>query len=180
MFQRKRYPNFRNVTAKQEQGRLVIEVSPVGNYRSYVFGLLLTSVVFLWGSWIFATAILRANTKADLLTRGAYCLPFIAFVFLWFFVGARIILKRLSSIELSIGHGVFKWTQRTFRWTKEISVCEGDVAAVIEDARWYRRTLKLTLNGKIYALDDLLEDDLKSLALQLRVRLGTANLPNDK
>ena len=70
---------------------------------------------------------------------------------------------------------VFKWTQRTFRWAKEISEREEDVTAVIEDARWYRKTLKLMVNGKVYALDDLLEDDLTLLARQLRMRLGTAN-----
>lgn len=180
MFERKRYPNFRNVTSRQEHGCLIVEVSPVGNYGSYVFGLLLVPVIFLWGSWMFAAAVLRANTKADLATRAAYCLPFIAFLFLWFFVGARIILKRLSSIELSAGRGVFKWTQRTFRWTKEISAREENVTAVVADARWYRKALTLKMSGKIYALDDLLEDDLELLARQLRMRLGIANSPVDR
>ena len=38
-----------------------------------------------------------------------------------------------------------------------------------------RKALKVTLNGTVYAVDDLLEGDLKSLARQLRLRLGIAN-----
>lgn len=174
MIGRKRYPNFRNVTSKQEHGHLIFEISAVSNYGSYVFGLLLLSVVFLWGPWILAAAVLRPDPSADLATRAAYCLPFIAFLLLWCFVGARIILKRLSSIELRMEYGVVKWTQRTFRWKNEISVPEEAVTAVVADARWYRKALKLTINGKVYVVDDLLEDDLQLLSRQLRMRLGMA------
>lgn len=54
-------------------------------------------------------AILQANTEGDLLTRTAYCLPFIVFVCSWFVVGARLILRRLTSVEISAGDGLFMW-----------------------------------------------------------------------
>lgn len=92
-----------------------------------------------------------------------------------FFLGARIILKRLSSIELSVGNGVLKWTQQTFRWANEISARGENVTAVIADSRWYRKALKLKINGKVYVLDDLLEGDLDLLSRQLRIRLGMVN-----
>lgn len=175
MIERKRYPNFRNLTSKQEHGCLIFEVSPVSNYGTYVFGLLLVFAVLLWGSWTLAAAVLRANANVALAISVAYSLPFAAFLLLWFFVGARIILKRLSSIELSVGHGVLKWTQRTFWWTNEISVPEEKVTTVVADARWYRKALKLKMNGRVYVLDDLLESDLELLSRQLRTRLGIAN-----
>jgi len=175
-FQLRRYPNFRNVTSSQEKGCLVVEVSPVSNYWSYACGLLLTSVMFLWISWSFANALLREASRFDWLTVALCSFLLVAFLVLWFVVGARIILKRLSSIEISVGNGEFKWTQRTFCWTKLVSVREGSVTAVVADARWYRKALKLKIDGQIYVLDDLLKEDLELLARQLRERLGVASL----
>ncbi len=137
--------------------------------------MLLTSVIFLWGSWIFASPIIRSTPKADLTVRLAYCLSVVAFLFAWFLVGARICLRRLSSIELMVGGGVFKFTQRTFRWTKVITVPEENVTAVVAEAKWYRNELRLTMNGTSYAVGDLLEDDLKLLARELRRQLGLAS-----
>ncbi len=165
------------MTVRHENGRLVVKVSPVGNYGSYLFGLLLTSGVFLWCCWIFVTAISRAHTKGELLIYGVYCLPFTAFVCIWFLLGTHIILKRLSSVELSVGGGIFIWRQQTLRWARETRVREEDVTAVIENIRWYGKTLKLTVKGKTYALGDLLEDDLKSLARQICDRLGMLDCP---
>jgi hypothetical protein len=119
-------------------------------------------------------AILRPNASAGLAIRAAYVLPFATILLLWFLIGTRIILKRLSSIQLSVGNGHLKWTQRTFRWTTEISVQQENVTAVFADGTWYRKALKLKMNGKLYILDDLLEDDRKLLSRELRLRLGIA------
>jgi hypothetical protein len=175
VFERKRYPNFRNVISKREPGRLSFEISPVGNYGSYVFGLLLVSIVFLWGCSILAAAAFPLHTNAGFVTFAASCLLPIAFLLLWFFVAVRLILKRLSSIEISLDHGVLQWKQRTFGLIKQVSVPEENVTEVAADRRWYRNALKLKMNGKAYVLDDLLSEDLECLSRQLRTRLGRAN-----
>lgn len=112
-----------------------------------------------------------------MLTGVASSLPFLVFFSLWFFVGARLMLKRVSSIELSEGHEVFRWKQRTFRWSREFTVHPNDVTAVVAKTRWYKNEVIVTTKGKTYALGDLMKEDVQRLARELRHRLGIAESP---
>ena len=80
MFQRKPYPNYRTVSSVEKNGRLLIRIDPVSNWRSDAVGLIIVSVSFGCGCWMFASAFFKVRT----LTEAFYCLPFVAFLLWWF------------------------------------------------------------------------------------------------
>src|SRR5678815_3136917 len=104
---------------------------------------------------------IRDSFKVRTLTEAFYCLPFVAFLLLWFRVSSGIILERLCSVELSVGRGIFRWRYRILRWGRDIDARQNEVTAVITKARWYGNRLSVTIHARTYSLDGLLDEDME-------------------
>lgn len=124
----------------------------------------------MYGLWTFAPLLFEVRTRTEVL----YCLLPIAFLFLWFTVGLRIILERLCSLELSVGRGIFRLRYRMSRWHRDIEARQNDVTAVTAKARWYGNRLNITMNGNTYSLGDILDEDMEILARESRRALPEA------
>ncbi len=171
LFQNKRYPNYRNVSSIQKNGSLLlIKIDAVSNWGFYTISLVITAGIFVCGLWIFMPALLKLRTFNEAL----YCLPFIGFLLLWFIGGMRIILQRLSSVELYAGRGSFRWSHTIWRWRRDIEARQEDVTAVIAKTRWYGNRLNITISDRTYSLGDLLDDDIAIVAQELRRALPAA------
>src|ERR1700733_8771090 len=147
LFQRKRYPNYRNVSSMETNGALIIKIDSVSNRGFYAAWLIVILGVFGGGCWMFVPAFFRVKTLTDALSL----LPFIGFLLLWCGIGSRIALERLCAIELFAGKGLFRWSYRILRWGKDIEAREEDVTAVIARARWYGNRLNVTMAGRTYS-----------------------------
>jgi hypothetical protein len=167
LFQRKRYPNYRNVTSMEKNGALRIKISAVSNWGFYAGGLTIISAVFAGGCWIFLPPLFSVRT----LTEALALLLAIAFLLLWCGIGARFVLENLCSVELLVGNGIFCWRYRILRWSKAFEAQQRDVTAVTAKARWYRNRLSVTAGGRTYSLDSLLDEDLAIISRELRLAL---------
>lgn len=164
MLQRRRYPNYRTISSIRKNGFLVIKINAVSNRGFYASALLIISAFFAGTCWSFAQMLHKVRTLTEAL---AFLLVF-AFVLLWFVVGSRIILQRLSSIELFAGSGMFRFSHQVLRWRKDIEVPQQDVSAVTATVRWYGNRLNITMNGKTYSVGDLLDEDVAIIDKELR------------
>jgi hypothetical protein len=146
---------------------LLIKIGAVSNRGFYAVGLTIVSGVFLCACWIIAVALFKVRTLAEAVA----VLLAAVFVFVWCMAGSRIILERLSVVELSVGSGIFRWTYRIWRWSRDIEALRDDVTAVEAKVRWYGNRLNVIMNGKTYSLGDLLDDDIEIVARELRSAL---------
>ncbi len=168
MSERKRFPNCRTLASITKGESLVINIEAVGNSKFYLVALMVISGVFVYALFVLIRGMFNITTIADLRQHALYGLPVVAFLFLWCFIGFQITLRRLSSIEISARDGVFHWKYHLFHWTKDIQARQEDVTAVITKAKWHKNELIVEMNGKTYSLDDLLADDMATIAKELR------------
>jgi hypothetical protein len=154
----------------QKNGSLLITIDAVSNWAFYAVGLLIVSGVVVYGLCMFAPLLFKVRT----FTEALYGLLPIAFLLVWFIVGLRLILERISSVELSVRGGIFRWSYRIWRWRRDLEARQDDVTAVISKARWYGNRLIVTMNGRTYSLGELLRDDMEMVARELRRALPKA------
>lgn len=148
----------------ETNGALVIKIDSVSNRGFYAVWLTVTLGVFVGGCWIFVPVLFRVNTPMDAL---AVLLP-IGLLLLSCGIMSRIALERLSAIELFAGKGIFRWSYRVLRWSKDLEAREEDVTAVVAKARWYGNRLSVTMAGRTYSLGDLIDEDMTIIARELR------------
>jgi len=171
VFQRKRYKNYRSVSSIQKSGTsLLIKIDPPSDGGNSIVTLVMFSGMFLAGCWIFAPVLVKVRTVAE-----ACVISFLfTILFTCYLLGLRAILRNLAVVELSIDHGIFRWRYRIWRWSRDIEAHEGDVTVVDPKIKWYGNRLNITMNGKAYALDSLLDEDVQAVARELRRMLPRA------
>jgi hypothetical protein len=154
----------------QKNGMLVINIDAVSDWGFHAVALVIITGAFLFGCWIFGAGLLRVKTPAGALSF----LPFVSFLLLWYTLFSRGLLKSLCSVELSAGNGIFRWSWRILRWGREIKVPQHDVTSVLARTKWYGNRLSITMNGKTYSLNYLLDEDMETIARELRRALPDA------
>lgn len=164
LFQHKRYPNYRNVSSIETNGVLIIKVDSVGNRGFYAVCLAMIWGGFVGGCCILVQALFQLKTPT-----GAFLfIPLFGFLLLWCGIGSRIALERLCKIELFVGKGIFRWSYRILRWGKDIEARQEDVTAVTGKTRWYGGRLSITMSGRTYSLGNLIDEDVTTIARELR------------
>jgi hypothetical protein len=110
---------------------------------------------------VFVFPLFEARTLADA------CI-------VWYVFGLRAFIQSLAAVELSVAHGIFRWRTRIWRWTRNVEARQGDVTEVAATVRWYGNSLRIVMNGKTYSLGALLDDDVETVARELRRALPEA------
>src|SRR5215467_5027412 len=89
-FQTKKFPNDRDVRSFRRDGSLLIQISPVSNWRFYAFSLVIANGFVLWVCAIFLPAVSRIRTWKD----AAIVLPFPVFLIsLWWWIAMTVALE---------------------------------------------------------------------------------------
>ncbi len=170
-FRQKTFPNYRNVSLVEKEGVLIVRISAVNN-ASIV--LLIVFVAALIGAlYLVIPALVHVRT----LTSAFALLPLTGFLFAWFTMSVRGMLRNLCAIELFAGSGVFRWSYELYRWTRTLEVAQYDVTAVTATNRWYANRLSVTIGRKEYSITGLLDEDLARVTRKLKRALPPTHAP---
>ena len=165
------YPNSalaRRVSISHRNGSVVIRIRRNNRWKRAVFALFAVTIVCLYFSSIFLRGFFRIHSVVE----SFYLLPFIAFIVVWYIIGARIALWRAFGVEeLTIGHGRLHWERTAWKWRRSFDGSLPDISQVKAKIPWHglANRVEFTCEKRQWAIGDmLLQDEAKEIANELK------------
>jgi hypothetical protein len=140
----------------------------------YIGMLLVFTAAFLYFCYLFVSPFFRRPLPANWF----YVLPFLAFVFLWYFVGLRVAGWRVFGVEEIVVNGnTLRWTRAALFWKRRLEIPTKVITQVRAVTPWYTLSnrVEFTALGRQRTIGDmLLRDEATEIEHTLKKAIGVA------
>ena len=162
----------RRLSVQHQHDNLVIHIARHNDSAKYTFGLVIITATFVFFCNIFFAPLFHGKSLRDLV----YALPFLLFIFIWYFIGLRITVWRAFGVEEVIVKGeVLNWKRTAWKWIRSRTIPLIDVREIRAVTPWHalsNRVEVLTDADKLVIGDMLLRDEATELAHHLKHFIG--------
>lgn len=165
----------RRLSISHRRHALAVSIARNSNWTTYVFMLILFTVVFGWFFTLFVRGLFRTSSSTNIL----YVVPFLAFIILWYAVGLRIALWRsFGEEELVVENHGLHWTRKALFWVRSVEIPVTEIKDVRAITPWHSLSnhVEFTVRGRRHKVGDMLgRDEAVELSDELQKVVGRSH-----